>query len=185
MQNVCNFFFELAQLRRIKHEGWRLIGVEFPESVAEHSLRAAQIGYCLAKLEGYSKPERVSTILIFHDIGECRTGDIHRVAKRYIQSNEGGAVRAQMEKLGDMGKNIFSLWKEMEYGESKAGILAKDADFLDMAVTAREYIERGYTGAQDWINNISKALQTNSAKKLLKLLIKSNSLIWWKNLKKV
>ena len=33
----------MLQLRRIKHEGWRLIGVDNPESVADHSLRAGKI----------------------------------------------------------------------------------------------------------------------------------------------
>ncbi|HEC89736.1 MAG TPA: HD domain-containing protein, partial [Thermoplasmatales archaeon] len=76
-KSIAQFLFELGVLRRIQREGWKLIGVKTPETVAEHSLRAAQIGYILAKLEGYPHPEIVSTMLIFHDIGECRIGDIH------------------------------------------------------------------------------------------------------------
>lgn len=49
LKKIITFIFELVQLRRIKHEGWRLVGIDNPESVAEHSLRAAQIGYILAK----------------------------------------------------------------------------------------------------------------------------------------
>ena len=35
-KNIINFIFELKQLSRIKHEGWKIIGIEDPESVADH-----------------------------------------------------------------------------------------------------------------------------------------------------
>ena len=106
---ILNFFFELAQLRRIKHEGWRTIGVENPESVADHSLRAAQIGYFLAKEENYKNPQEIVTMLVFHDIGECRIGDIHKIANRYVEANEEQAVKDQIQNLGETGKELFSL----------------------------------------------------------------------------
>jgi len=55
-QDILNFIFELGQLRRIDHEGWKLIGIKHPETVAEHSLRAAQIGFILAELENLDNP---------------------------------------------------------------------------------------------------------------------------------
>ncbi|MDI6721005.1 MAG: HD domain-containing protein [Candidatus Aenigmarchaeota archaeon] len=61
-KDVLNFIFEMGQLRRIKHEGWRIAGVENPESVADHALRAAQIGFFLARLEGYDNPYEVCSI---------------------------------------------------------------------------------------------------------------------------
>lgn len=67
-KDILNFIFELGQLKRIKHEGWRLIGVKFPESVADHCLRAAQIGYILAKMEKYENPFEVCSMVVFHDI---------------------------------------------------------------------------------------------------------------------
>ena len=183
MREICSFIFELGQLKRIKHEGWKLIGDTDPESVAEHSLRAAQIGFILAKLEGYENPAEVCSILVFHDIGECRIGDIHVVAKRYVTSDEKRTVSEQLEKLGDIGKEIFDLWDKIEYSNSKAGIIAKDADLLEMAATAREYIEKGFGSAQNWIENITNKLKTQSAKELLKKLNYSNSNDWWNGLK--
>lgn len=182
---ILNFFFELAQLRRIKHEGWRTIGVENPESVADHSLRAAQIGYFLAKEENYKNPQEIVTMLVFHDIGECRIGDIHKIANRYIEADEEQAVKDQVENLGKTGKEIFSLWKEVEYQNTQAGKIAKDADLLEQAITGKEYIEKGYKFAQNWIENISKKLITKSAKSFLKELQKSNTNDWWKGVKKI
>jgi len=50
LKNLINLFFELGQLKKIQYRGWSLIGVKNYETVAEHNLRAAQIGYFLAKL---------------------------------------------------------------------------------------------------------------------------------------
>jgi len=184
-RELLNFFFELGQLRRIKHEGWRTIGVDNPESVADHSLRAAQIGYFLAKLEKYKKPEEIVTILVFHDMGECRIGDIHKIAARYIKAAEKQAVKDQLKKLEKFRAEIYKFWESVETHKNIPGRIAKDADLLEQAVTAKEYIEKGYNYAQDWINNISKKLETGSAKKLIKDIRKSNSNDWWQGIKKI
>jgi hypothetical protein len=54
-----------------------------------------------------------------------------------------------------------------------------------MALSAREYLCLGYKGMQDWINNVKKALETKSAKKLLKVIEKSDINDWWQGLKKM
>jgi len=184
-EEICKFLCEMGQLRRIRHEGWRLCGVEKPESVAEHSLRAAQIGYILAKLEGYENPEEICTALVFHDIAECRIGDLHKVARRYVGADEERAVKEQTKKLGKIGEDIFSIWRKFEHQDEKAGVIAKDADLLEMAFTAKEYVEIGYESAMDWIEKISKRLKTKSARKLLEILMKRKCLEWWQGLKKL
>ena len=65
---------------------------------------AAQIGYVLAQMEGHPEPEKIATMLIFHDIAECRVGDIHRVAHRYVGADEEQAVEDQTRPLGEAGK---------------------------------------------------------------------------------
>lgn len=184
-QDLVNFIFEMGQLKRIKHEGWRLIGVENPETVGVHSLRAAQIAFILAKMENYSNPHEVCSMLVFHDIGECRIGDLHKVASRYVQSDEALAVKEQTEKLAELGQEILRLWTEVEDKSTEAGIIAKDADYLEQAVTAKEYLEKGYEFAEDWLKNISKALRTKSAKNLLEVVKKTHSNVWWQGLKKL
>ncbi|HZX12186.1 MAG TPA: HD domain-containing protein [Candidatus Nanoarchaeia archaeon] len=184
-EKVLDFFFELGMLKRVKHEGWRLLGIKDPESVGEHSLRAAQIGFILAKLEKYENPYEVATMVVFHDIGECRVGDIHKVANRYIKVEEERAVREQTEGLGEVGKEIFSLWEQHEKRTTKAGIIARDADLLEMAITAKEHVEIGYKFAEDWIRNVSNAVQTESAKKLLSSLERTHANQWWQGLKKL
>ena len=184
-KEILKFFFEMGHLSRVKREGWRLLGIEDPESVADHSLRAAQIGWVLASLEGYSNPNEVAAMLIFHDIGECRIGDIHKLANRYVSADEEQAVKDQVERLGSAGPGVLSLWRSIESRSDQAGIIAKDADLLELAVRAREYIERGYADAVEWFEAARARVQTKSAKDLIEQLPHVSSTSWWHGLKKI
>lgn len=182
---LISFIYEMGQLKRIRHEGFSLIGADNIDSVAEHSLRAAQIGYFLAILEKYKNPLEVVTALVFHDIGECRIGDIHKVANRYITSHEERAVKDQLFPFGIHATEIFSLWNQIENPSTTLGKIAKDADLLELAFTSKELLEKGYEYAADWLNNIKTLVHTKSAKKLLQILSKTHSNIWWQGLKKI
>ena len=185
LKDIAKFVYELGQLKRIHHEGWKLAGISIPDTVAEHALRAAQIGFMLATMEGTANPYEVCTMLVFHDIGEARVGDIHKLANRYITVDEAGAVREQTAPLGDMGVDIFSLWQQVEHQNTPAGMIAKDADWLEQAVTAKEYLEQGYSATQNWIDNIGRALRTESARQLLAQLVTMPAFEWWRGLKKL
>ena len=184
LKQIINFFYELGHLWRVKREGWRLIGVEHPESVAEHSLRAAQIGYVLAKMEGYSNPYEVVTAVVFHDIGEARVGDIHKLANRYCEVDEDTAVVEQLSRLGAYKEELLELWRATETQSTPAGIIAKDADLLELCVRAHELLEIGYKAADEWVRNAGKFLSTESAKKLLAELSETPAFTWWDGLKK-
>ncbi len=182
-KEIVKFFYEMGQLSRVKREGWRLLGIESPESIAEHSLRAAQIGWVLAKLENHPDPNEVATILIFHDIGECRIGDLHKLASRYGTLAEKLAVEEQVSRLGPAGVDILTLWNQIEERSTPAGIIAKDADLLELAVRAREYIERGFVDAKEWFDTAARLLTTESARALIMELPSVSSTEWWHGLK--
>lgn len=186
-KNILNFIFELGQLKKIRHDGFRLAGVDNGNlpSVAEHSLRAAQIGFILAKMEKYKNPHEIAVMLVFHDLRECRTGDINKISGRYLSVDKEKIDQEQLGKLGVIGKEIFELIQNTNYKKGKVGIIAKDADYLEQAVTAKEYLEKGIKPAQTWINNAGKVLQTKSARALWKLLKNYHSSEWWKNFMRV
>ncbi len=181
-KDVLDFFFELGMLKLTSEEGLKMMGVRGGNSVAEHNLRAAQIGYFLANMEGYEKPEEVALLLLFHEIGECRVGDIHVVARNYIKVDEEKAVIGQASKLGAPGKKILEMWRDYEYRNTRAGVIARDADWLEHAITARELQEQGYPGGEHWIDTVDKRMRTQSAKKLIAALRKANPSGWWKEL---
>ncbi len=182
---LSQFLFEMGHLRRVKHEGWRLAQVERPDSVAEHSLRAAQIAYILAHLESYPNPSEAAAALVFHDCHETRIGDLHKLARRYVEADEDRAAREQLEPLGGVGQAIYDLWRQVEVREPPLGDILKDADYLECAFTGKEYLERGYAEAQDWITNVGQALRTESAKRLFAAMRETTSTAWWHGLKKL
>ena len=178
---VVSFTFELAQLREESRHGWQRIH-ENPESVAEHTQRAAVLGFFLAHREGFDNPNLVATMILFHDMHEARTGDADILQRKYVKLDEYRAAADQMKNLGIIGKAILKMWEEVENTNSEAGRIAKDAEILEMAFTARELIVRGNRDAQSWIDNLKKRLQTKSGKELLDNINHADPSTWWKKL---
>ncbi|PIN76664.1 HAD family hydrolase [Candidatus Woesearchaeota archaeon CG10_big_fil_rev_8_21_14_0_10_36_11] len=186
MKQLTNFLFELGTLKNVKRSGWWIINVKDPENVAEHSFRAGVIGYLLANLE-HVDVHKVTLMALFNDLHEARLNDLHKVGHRYIdfKTAETKAHKEQTETLGDIGKSMFLFHEEFQRQQTKESIVARDADLLENAFQAKEYIEIGYKDAQNWIDNIWKVIKTESAKKLLKEIESTSSNDWWKNLKKI
>jgi putative hydrolases of HD superfamily len=191
MKNIVNYIFEIGVLKRERHNGFKLIGIDNLDSVAEHALRAAQIGYILTVLENKKhgteiSPEKVASILVFHDNGEVRIGDLHRVAAKYIDSREAerNAFADQVKYLPEEFKYLVRYFEEIEERNTKEGIIAKDADWLEAAFSAKEYYDLGNELAMDWINNVGLALETESAKEIFKEMKETRFTDWWTGLKK-
>ncbi len=186
-KKIVNFFFELNQLKRISHVGLLRIGVKNVDSVAEHVFRASQIAYILAIMEN-ANPERAATIVLFHDNGEARVGDQDKVAARYWSMKEAEKL-ALFEQLSFLPKKfqkkLENYHKQYATRNTKEGIIAKDADWLELAFQAKEYIDTGYQGARYWIKNIEEALETKSAKKILKEMKQADFNDWHQELQKM
>jgi putative hydrolase of HD superfamily len=189
IQKISKFFAEIGNLSRIKRTGPILAGVKDPENLAEHVVRTAQIAYVLAFLEG-ANPEKTASMILFHDNAEIRVGDQHKIASRYfnIKQAEMKAFKDQMENLPNrLKKRIIFLVDEFEKRETKESIVAKDADWLEAAIEAKELVEQGHEGMENWIENIKKALETKLAKELLEYIEEQDDFLnsWWKGLKKM
>lgn len=181
-KEIVRFTFELGQLREEARHGWLRI-YENPESVAEHTHRAACLGFLLAHREGFEDPNLVATMILFHDIHEARTGDADKVQRRYLKVDEEAALGDQVEGLSEAGKAIEKMWLEVDEAKTVAGAIAKDAEILEMVFTARELVIRGNTDAQAWIESSRPRLKTESAKAILDLVNQSDPSEWWKNIK--
>lgn len=185
MKPLVDFFHEASMLKQTKRSGWWTININNPESVADHSFRAAIIGYCLAKLEGADE-NKVLKMCTFHDMHESRILDMNKVTRRYINGKEAEkkSIIEQTESLPSLIRDdIRSFLFEMEDDSSKEARIAKDADYLECAFQAKEYIDIGYKDASDWMENIGKRLVTDSAKMLFKEMSEGSSSDWWKGLK--
>ncbi|KHO48017.1 MAG: hypothetical protein QT00_C0001G0029 [archaeon GW2011_AR5] len=185
MKDIAKFFFELGTLKRTERAGWAVTGISKPEVIAAHAYRATVIGYMLAELEKVDK-DKVMRMLMFHDVPETRIGDLHKVAASYLNSGEGEEkAAADQSKLMPtvIGNEFVQLIREFNEKRTKEAIVARDADYLEAAVTAKEYLINGYKHSEEFLKRIRKVLVTPSAKKLLKEIEKSDG-FWWKGLKK-
>jgi putative hydrolase of HD superfamily len=178
---AVNLIFELAQLRQEARHGWQRI-FENPESVAEHIQRAAVLGFLISYREGFSDPDKIAAMILFHDMHETRTGDADVFQRKYLKMDESGAAKDQLKNLGAIGKKILKMWQEVENVNTTAGKIAKDAEILEMAFTARELIVRGNADAQSWIESIRPRLKTKSGRELLETINLTDPSDWWKNI---
>lgn len=185
---IANFFFELGMLKREKHNGFKLVGVHHDlGSLADHTMRAMAIGAVLAVMEG-ADMYKVVMMLLVHDMPEARIGDIHKLAARYLDTREKEreAFLEQIQNLPELlQKEWLTLYDEKHNRTTKEGVIAQDADWLEGALSAREFQSQGYTGIEEWINNTKAALETESAKQLIIEIEKQQPHDWWKGLKQM
>lgn len=189
-KKICHFLAEIGVLKRQARTGPKLAGVATDETIANHVTRAAQLAYILAELEG-ADPEKTACMVLFHDNGEVRVGDQHKVASRYFDINqaEKAAYIEQVDQLPrKTSQKLKNYYQEFENRNTLEGIVAKDADWLENAITVKEMMEQGgHKDLQVWIENVKKALETESAKKILRIIEAQESFTtsWWQGLKKM
>jgi len=162
-----DFIYQAGALRRVERSGWKTIGIE-PESVSEHSFRAAVIAYMLAKKEG-ADPEKAALAALFHDLHEVRINDIHIVGKKYLRIDE---KKAREDTFAPFPE-ILSLLKD-----EKIMHIADDADRLELIFQAKEYMDLGNKYVGQWIERASDLLKTDSAKRIAREAINRDAFKW-------
>ena len=187
MKEIANFLYELGMLGRLRRQGPYLAGIKDPETIAQHSHRASIIAYILAKMENVNV-EKTVLMTMFHDVPETRMTDLNKVTRRYfkVKEPEEIIIKEQTQNLPEnIKQSIRSLLDEFNEKESKEAVVARDADYLECAIQAKEYMEQGTRAMADWIKNCEKGVRTNSAKKLISKIKDTNTIEWWDNLKQL
>jgi putative hydrolase of HD superfamily len=174
---IANFIYETGIHSKTPRSGFWFLG-SGNQSVAEHLFHTAMIAYALAHLEPKADKNKLVLMALFHDIGEGRTSDHNYIHQRYGRLAEGQAVE-DMSKSIPFGKEILELFKEEQSKKTPEARLVKDADTLEWIVTLRGEEVKGNIKAIKWINIAMKRLKTISAKKLGKILLKTNPDSWW------
>ncbi|MFF1819287.1 HD family hydrolase [Kribbella sp. NPDC058245] len=173
------FAYEMGVLKRLRRAGWWHVGVRDPESVAEHSLRVAQLAALIAAEEG-GDPARAAYLGMWHDSQETRIGDIPHSARPYIEvaSNE-RITEDQVAGLPDTAaKSIREAVAEYQTQDTLEARCAKDADRLECLLQAVEYRESGYTRVDGWIESSRTNLRTDFGKRLADAALTVSPLTW-------
>lgn len=177
--SIAAFAFELGILKRLRRAGWWHAGVRDPESVAEHSLRVAQLASLIAAQEG-ADPAHAAHLAIWHDSQETRTGDIPHTAKPYLPGADHEAITTdQVAAMPDtIRKTVQEAVSEYETQTTAEARCARDADKLECLIQAIEYRAAGYTTVQGWIDTSRAALKTRTAQRIADAAIITSPLAW-------
>lgn len=184
--SAVNFFAEAGLLKKIKRSGWWVAGIKDPETVAEHCFRCAVIGYYIAHEEGVD-PYKVMSMALFNDIHEARINDLHKMGHHYIDFRE-----AEKRVFADQTENLKpSVTKELrafraEYDkqQTKASVVARDADILECLLQAKEYYDNGHLKARKFFERAPDFLKTKTARAMWREIKKWDSCAWWESIVK-
>ena len=176
LPRLAEFLFEAGMLRKTPRSGYQFLG-SGGESVAEHSFRAALIGYVLADMAG-ADASRTALLCLIHDFHEARTGDHNYVNSLYNTSNQRKAMKDALEGTG-LARRLMPLWDEQDTEQTPEALLAKDADQLDLLLSLVEERNLGNAYAARWILSAEKRLVTEQGKALARQIVDSDHTDWW------
>lgn len=176
---LAAFGYELGILKRIRRAGWWHAGVRDPESVAEHSMRVAQLAALLAAEEG-ADPARASFLALWHDTQETRTGDLPHTVSGYLTKPDPRQITAdQTARLPEASRDVVrAAVDEYEAQQSPEALCAKDADKLEMLLQAVEYRDVGVSRVDGWIDSARRGVKTETARRIAEAALMISPLAW-------
>jgi putative hydrolase of HD superfamily len=176
---IAAFGYELGVLKRVRRAGWWQAGVRDPESVAEHTMRVAQLAAMIAAEEG-ADPARAAFLALWHDSQETRTGDLPHTVDGYLTKPEPRQITAdQTEKLPGRSRDVIrTAVDEYESRQTIEALCAKDADKLEMLLQAIEYRDVGVHRVDGWIDSARKSLKTETGQRIAEAAISLSPLAW-------
>lgn len=181
LTGLSAFLHEVGHLKNLPRAGWLLLGINQPESVAEHSFRVAVIGLVLANLEG-ADPGATAAMCLMHDIHEARIGDVPSVGRAYVTTASPQAVVAHQTAglPSALAASLQAITAHYEDRESPEAKVAHDADKLETLLQAQEYAAQGYV-TEPWQETSIHSLRTESGKQLAQAISASDPRAWWQS----
>lgn len=177
---VANFAHEMGVLKRLRRAGWWQAGVRDPESVAEHSLRVAQLAALIAAEEG-GDPARAAYLGLWHDSQETRITDLPHSARPYIGQMAGNETITR-DQVADLpvaaARTVTEAVAEYEARETLEAQCAKDADKLECLLQALEYRAAGHQHAQKWIDSSRAGITTSFASLVADAALAGSTMTW-------
>lgn len=178
-EGIAAFGYELGLLKRVRRSGWWHAGVDDPESVAEHTMRTAQLAALNAAEEG-ADPARAAFLALWHDSQETRTGDLPHTATPYLTKPDPRRITAdQTERMPERSRALVrGAVDEYESRETLEARCAKDADKLEMLLQAVEYREAGVLRTDGWIDSARENLSTETGRRIAEAALTLSPLSW-------
>ena len=182
-EGLLRFSAIVGKLKSVRRGGWiSQVGIDEPESVADHSFRCAVVGMCIGDVMGVDT-EKLIRMLLLHDIQEALTGDFDYYAKRAlgmreIASQQRRAIKDVLSQLPvELARQYLRLWEEYEDEVTTEAILARDLDRIEMVMQALEYERQGYDRQKldaFWVE-VEGKIRVPLVQELFKLLVKERT----------
>ncbi len=142
-RSLLQFFIMSGRLKAELRRGWvKKLGMEHPESVADHSFRTALLAMVVSDLRGLDAAKAMRLALL-HDLPEAIVGDAmpeERSGPRKIKS-ETKAMKEIVSELPEGLRAVYgAAWQEFVEGKSEEARLVSQLDKLEMAIQAWEYV---------------------------------------------
>jgi len=135
-------------LKDERRTGWRLRGVDDPESVAAHAWGVAYLVLALGDRFRGDLPgvdlDRALRLAVVHDVAEAETGDVATRADSTADpvdpaAKEAAEREAMADLAGPLPDRVRDAWEAYEARESPEAILVKECDLLDVCLQAVIY----------------------------------------------
>jgi 5'-deoxynucleotidase YfbR-like HD superfamily hydrolase len=175
------FFTHLTKLKHIPRTGWVRDKIPDPESVAEHSFKAAIMAMVLADtLKMELDKEKLLKMALVHDVAESIIGDliVFDPKGRIIPELE----KAKLEKEIAAFKRIFegipngdeyiALFDDFNNQKSEEARIFKELDRLENAFQAAEYESRYGLTLQTYFDSANNYVKTKRLRDLYDALVK-------------
>lgn len=178
LKKLLEFSEIIGKLKVTKRSGWvSQVGIDKPESVADHSLRCAILAMCIGDLTK-ADTEKLVRMLLLHDIQEALTGDYDLKAKNNVgisnvMARERVAVRDILSLLpAELERRYLSIWEEFEDQSTLEAVLARDIDKIEMVMQAVEYEKEGYDPdkLETFWASVQDRIKTSMVRDLFRLL---------------
>lgn len=182
MNKDLDLLYEVGCMRFLTRSWVQFLNPDF-QNLAEHTTRVMWIAMVLAKHEGLKDTGKIVKMALVHDLSESRSGDLHYVSREYSTRNEHLAIQDVLQDTS-LNEEMVALWEEYEALNTPEAKVVKDADYLDVDLELQEQEARGHTLKQFWKemrHDVYEKLHTKSAKKLWRLIQKSNPHSWHYN----
>jgi len=146
LRDLVKFFETTGKLKRTPRVGWVEVGIQKPESVADHIFRTSILCMVYSDLEGLDELKLLRMALI-HDLPEAIIGDLTPSRKTTRSKEKENSAMNQMLSLlpKEQRKKYMTDWNEYQEGKSREAKAVRQLEKLEMALQAKEYEEAGLT----------------------------------------
>ena len=170
-----DFFKIILDLKNVQRKGWiDKIGINDPESVADHSFSMTLMSMIVSELHGLDTNKIVKMSLL-HDLAEVNVGDftpgeISKIKKLELEND---AMRKILTELpNELIKNYQDVWDEFLIGKSEESIFVHEMDKLEMAFQAKQYMDEGNSKEkiQPFIDSANNEIKNKNLKEIMNKL---------------